>query len=96
MMGYRLNVMTQAPYVEDQANLLVGVYLVPTYSELRDCSRSVVIVLCAFMGKPVHIQASCVIAWVVTANVIPKGKPTPELIKKLDEKDLSLCPGSSP
>ena len=32
MMGYPLNVMTQAPYVEDHANLLVGVYVVPTYS----------------------------------------------------------------
>ena len=34
MMGYRLNVMTQAPYLEDRANLLVGVYMIPTYSEL--------------------------------------------------------------
>ena len=34
MMGYRLNVMTQAHFVEDRANLLVGVYVVPTYSEL--------------------------------------------------------------
>ena len=34
MMGYRLNVMTQAPYVEQQANLPVGVYVVLTYSEL--------------------------------------------------------------
>ena len=34
MMGYRLNIMTQAPYVEDRANLPVGVYVVPTYSEL--------------------------------------------------------------
>ena len=31
MMGYRLNVMTQAPYLEDRANLLVGVYVIPTY-----------------------------------------------------------------
>ena len=31
LMGYCLNVMTQAPYVEDRANLLVGVYVVPTY-----------------------------------------------------------------
>ena len=44
MMGYHLNVMTQAPYVEDRANLPVGVYVIPTYSELRDgslkCGRS--------------------------------------------------------
>ena len=41
MMGYRLNVMmTQAPYLEDRANLPVAVYVIPTYSELRDGSRS--------------------------------------------------------
>ena len=34
MMGYRLNVMTQVPYLEDRANLPVGVYVIPTYSEL--------------------------------------------------------------
>ena len=36
MMGYRLNVMMQAPYLEDRANLLVGVYVIPMYSELWD------------------------------------------------------------
>ena len=81
MMGYRLNVITQAPYVEDWANLPVGVYMVPTYSELRDGSWSVAVVLCNLTGKPVHLPASRVIAWVLTANVIPEGKPTPELIK---------------
>ena len=34
MMGYRLNVMTQVPYLEDRANLPVGVYMIPMYSEL--------------------------------------------------------------
>ena len=31
MMGYRLNVITQAPYSEDRANLPVGVYVIPMY-----------------------------------------------------------------
>ena len=57
MMGYRLNVITQAPYVEDWANLPVGVYVIPTYSELRDGSRSVAVVLRNLMGKPVHLPA---------------------------------------
>ena len=92
MMGYRLNFITQAPYVEDQANLLVGVYIIPTYSELRDGSRSVAIVLRNLRGKPVHLPAGRVMAWVLTANVIPEGKPTPELIKKLDEQDPELAP----
>ena len=57
MMGYRLDVMTQAPYVEDRANLPVGVYVVPTYSELRDGSWSVAVVLHNLTGKLVHLQA---------------------------------------
>ena len=39
------------------------------------------------MGKLVHLQAGCVITRVLTANVVPKGKPTLELMKKLDEQD---------
>ena len=92
MMGYRLNIITQAPYVEDRANLPVGVYVIPTYSELHDSSRSVAIVLRNLMGKPVHLPASRVIAWVLAANVIPEGKPTLELIKKLDEQDPESAP----
>ena len=92
MMGYRLNVMTQAPYLEDRANLLVGVYMIPMYSELQDGSRTVTIALHNLMGKPVHLQAGRVIAQVLATNIIPEGKPTPELIKKLDEQD----PESSP
>ena len=92
MMGYRLNVMTQAPYLEDWANLPVGVYVIPMYSELRDSSRSIAIVLRNLMGKPVHLQAGRVIAWVVAANIIPEGKPTPELTKKLDEQDPESAP----
>ena len=92
MMGYRLNVMTQVPYLEDQANLPVGVYVIPTYSELRDGSRSVAIVLRNLMGKPVNLQAGRVIVRVLATNVIPEGKPTPELTKKLDKQDLKSAP----
>ena len=84
MMGYHLNVMTRASYVEDWANLPVGVYVVPTYLELWDSSWSVAVVLRNLTGKPVHLQAGQLIAWVLTANVIPEGKPTLELIKKLE------------
>ena len=92
MMRYRLNVITQAPYVEDWANLPVGVYVIPTYSELCDGSQSVAVVLCNLTGKPVHLPAGRVIARVLAANIIPEGKPTPELIKKLDEQDPELAP----
>ena len=92
MMGYRLNVMTQSPYPEDRANLLVGVYVIPTYSELQDGSRSVAMVLHNLMGKPVHLQAGRVIARVLAANAIPEGRPTPELTKKLDKQDPESAP----
>ena len=92
MMGYQLNVMTQASYVEDKANLPVGVYIVLTYSELWDGSWSVAIVLHNLTGKPMHLQAGHVIARVGAANVMPEGKPTPELIKKLDEQDPESAP----
>ena len=92
MMGYRLNVMTQAPYLEDRANLPVGVYMIPTYSELWDGSRTMTIVLRNLTGKPVHLQAGRVIAQVLATNVIPEGKPTLELMKKLDEQDPESAP----
>ena len=44
------------------------------------------------MGKLVHLQVGRVIARVLTANVIPEGKPTPELMKKLDKQDLESAP----
>ena len=51
MMGYRLNIMTQSPYLEDRANLPVGVYVIPTYSELRDGSQTVTVVLCIWWAN---------------------------------------------
>ena len=77
IMGYCLNVMTQAPYVEDHANPPVGVYVVPTYSELQDSSHSVALVLHNLMGKLVHLQASQIITQVLAAKIVPEGKPTP-------------------
>ena len=39
-----------------------------------------------------HLQAGRAIAWVLATNVIPEDKPTPELMKKLDEQDLESAP----
>ena len=84
--------MMQAPYLEDRANLPVGVYMIATYSELRDGSQTMTVVLRNLTGKLVHLQAGRVIARVLATNVIPEGKPTPELMKKLDEQDLESAP----
>ena len=41
MMGHWLNVMMQAPYPDDKADLPNGLYVMRTYTELKDGSRSV-------------------------------------------------------
>ena len=41
MMGHWLNVMMQAPYSDDKADLLNGLYVMRTYTELKDGSWSV-------------------------------------------------------
>ena len=45
MMGHRLNVMTQVPYPDDKADLPNGLYVMRMYTELKDDSRTVAIVL---------------------------------------------------
>ena len=45
MMGHQLNVMTQAPYSDDKADLPNGLYVMRTFTELKDGSWSVSIVL---------------------------------------------------
>ena len=89
MMGYKLHVMTQATYPEDGANLLNGVYVVKTYTELRDGSHNVSVVLRNLMGKPVHLAAGRLVARVVAANAIQDAAPSPEFLKKLDELELN-------
>ena len=84
MMGYKLHVMTQATYLEDRANLPNGVYVVKTYTELRDGSRNVSVVLRNLTGKPVHLTTRRPVAWVVAANAIPDATPSPEFLRRLD------------
>ena len=92
MMGYKLHVMTQATYLEDRANLLNGVYVVKTYTELRDGSRNVSVVLRNLMGKLVHLAAGRPVARVVAVNAIPDAAPSPEFLKKLDELEPNRNP----
>ena len=79
MMGYKLNVMTQATYLEDRANLPNGVYVVKTYTELCDGQTS------AFGCR----EAS---GKVVAANAVPDAAPSPEFLRKLDEVEPNRDP----
>ena len=85
MVGYHLHVMTQAPYLEDEAHLPIGVYVLKTYTELKDGSQNVSIVLHNLTGKPVHLASRRVVARVLAANIIPEAVPSPAAKEKLNE-----------
>ena len=92
MMGYKLHVMTQATYLEDWANLPNGVYVVKTYTELRDCNRNVSVVLRNLTGKPVNLATGRPVARVVATNAIPDAAPSPKFLRKLDELEPNQNP----
>ena len=92
MMGYCLHVMTQAPYPEDGAHLLIGVYVLKTYTELKDGCQNVSIVLRNLMGKPVHLASGRVVARVLAANIIPEAVPSPAAEEKLNKLDPEGAP----
>ena len=92
MMGYKLHVMNQATYPEDRANLPNGVYVVKTYTKLRDGSRNVSVVLHNLTGKLVHLGAGRPVARVVATNAILDAAPSPEFLRKLDELELNRNP----
>ena len=55
VMGNRLNVMTQAPYLDDKADLPNGLYVMRTYTELKDGSRNVSLVLRNLTSRPIFL-----------------------------------------
>ena len=87
MMGHRLNVMTQVPYPDDKADLPNGLYVMRTYTELKDGSRSVSVVLRNLTAQPIHLARGRVVGRVVAANAVPDAQCSPDLLKKLDDED---------
>ena len=86
MMGHRLNVMTQAPYSDDKADLPNRLYVMRTYTELKDGSRSVSIVLRNLTARPIHLARGRVIDRVAAANAVPEAQCSPDLLKKLGDE----------
>ena len=86
MMGHRLNVMMQAPYSDDKADLPNGLYVMRTYTELKDGSRSVSVVLRNLTAQPIHLARGRVIGQVATANAVPEAQCLPDLLKKLGDE----------
>ena len=66
--------------------------MVKTYTELRDGSRNVSVVLRNLTGKLVHLAAGRPIAQVVAANAIPDATPSPEFLRKLDKLEPNRNP----
>ena len=92
MQGYKLHVMTHAPYLEDKSSLPNGVYVLKTYTELKDGSRNVSVVLRNLTSKTIHLAPGMCVARVAAANEVPEAVPSPELAKDLDETLLKEAP----
>ena len=85
MQGYKLHVMIHTPYPEDKSSLPNGIYILKTYTELKDGSRNVSVVLRNLTSKMIHLAPGRCVARVATANEVPKAMPSLELAKALDE-----------
>ena len=55
--GIKLNVMTQAPYAEDKANLPIGLYVMRNRVEMNPGSRTVHLVLRNGTSRPIKMSA---------------------------------------
>ena len=73
------------PYPEDKSSLPNGVYVLKTYTELKDRSRNVSVVLQNLTSKTIHLAPGRCIARVAAANEVPEAVPSPELVKDLEE-----------
>ena len=74
MMGNRLNVMTQAPFPEDKADLPNGLYIMRMYTEPKDGSRNVSLVLQNLTAWPIYLARGWLIGQVAATNAIPEAQ----------------------
>ena len=87
MMGEKLRVMTQAPYFDDGANLPNGLYVCRTYTELKDGSRNVNVVVRNWTSCPISMSGGRIIGRVVAANLVPEAEISAELMKEVSKDD---------
>ena len=79
--------MTQAPYPDDKADLPNGLYVMRTYTELKDGSQNVSVVLWNLTAWPIHLARGWVVGRVVATNAVQEAQCSPDLLKKLDDED---------
>ena len=87
MMGNKLHVMTQAPYYEDHTNLPNGLSVCRSYTELKDGSRNVGLVVCNGTSRPISMKGGRIIGRVVAAHVVPNTEPSSELLQELNKDE---------
>ena len=92
MHRYKLHVMTHAPYPEDKSSLPNSVYVLKTYTELKDGSRNVSVVLRNLTSRTIHLAHGRCVARIATANEVPEAVPSPELAKELAEAQGKEAP----
>ena len=92
MHGYKLHVMTHAPYPEDKSSLPNGIYVLKTYMELKDGSRNVSMVLRNLTSRTIHLAPGRCVARIAAANEVPEAMPLPELAKELAEAQGKEAP----
>ena len=84
--------MTQAPYVEDEANLPVGLYVMRNRVEMNPGSRTVHLVLRNGTSRPIKMSAGRKVGRVVMVNIVPKAEASPELLCQLGMEDRAKEP----
>ena len=87
MIGHWLNIMMQLLYLEDKANLPIGLYIQRVYSDLKDGSQNLSTVVQNGTAKPIHLASGQIVGLVVAANAVPDAIVSPELEEKLAKED---------
>ena len=87
MLDCTLQVITQALYPGDQANLPNSLYVLSIYTQLNPSSRNVAVVICNGTFCVICMPGGRQIGWVITANAIPDPHASLDLLKKLDKEE---------
>ena len=84
MTDHRLNVMTQAPYLDDMAALPNGIYITRAYTDMKPGSHQVSLIIRNMTSRPIHLPRGKIVTHVVASNAVPDAEPSPDLLKKLE------------
>ena len=84
MTDHRLNIMTQAPYLDDMAALPNGIYITRAYTDMKPSSRQVSVIIRSMTSRPIHLKRDKIVTCVVASNALPDAEPSPDLLKILE------------